>query len=359
MDEKNIIKYINELLFNHDCVIIPGFGAFIADYENAKINTTQHLFFPPSKKIAFNANIIKNDGLLAHYISEKTFVSFNEANELIKNFSTKCLSDLNNDKHLEWLNIGEFSLNSEGSIQFSPDNKVNFLTDSFGFTSFVSLPVKRETVIKQPTKIHVDRKIIKEENTKKIPLSIKRATWITLPVLLLMIWGTFNHRVMNNIYVNYSDVVSSFISEANQLTTQFKSQAYDYSKKLFPAKKIESKKSISIKNKLLSTPAKPAIDTVLSKIILKEKTIPITTDNTTIIKNEKHFYIIGGVFSEKNNAENFISNMNQKGYHAQIIDQTKSGNYRVSIAVGADQPDASKQLQNIRNEGYSAWILAN
>ena len=51
--------------------------------------------------------------------------------------------------------------------------------------------------------------------------------------------------------------------------------------------------------------------------------------------------------------------MNQKGYHAQIIDQSKSGNYRVSIAVGADQADASKQLQNIRNEGYSAWILVN
>ena len=44
-----ITKYIQELLFVHDCVILPGFGGFVANYRPAKIDENQQIVHPPSK----------------------------------------------------------------------------------------------------------------------------------------------------------------------------------------------------------------------------------------------------------------------------------------------------------------------
>ena len=62
-----IDNYICELLYDHDCVIIPGLGGFIANFEPARIIRKQHTIMPPSKKIAFNGKLKNNDGLLADF----------------------------------------------------------------------------------------------------------------------------------------------------------------------------------------------------------------------------------------------------------------------------------------------------
>ena len=46
---KDITVYIRELLFRHDCVIIPGFGAFIGNYFPSHIDRNEGLFYPPVK----------------------------------------------------------------------------------------------------------------------------------------------------------------------------------------------------------------------------------------------------------------------------------------------------------------------
>ena len=58
---QKIDKHINELLYNHDCVIVPEFGGFVTNYASAKIHPVQHTFTPPSKNIVFNKNLKNND----------------------------------------------------------------------------------------------------------------------------------------------------------------------------------------------------------------------------------------------------------------------------------------------------------
>jgi len=63
-----INQYIKELLLLNDCVIIPQFGGFVANYKPATIENNK--FFPPTKEVAFNNKLTSNDGLLINYISE-------------------------------------------------------------------------------------------------------------------------------------------------------------------------------------------------------------------------------------------------------------------------------------------------
>ena len=57
--------YIAELLEEHDCVIVPDFGGFVANYAPANVNSINHRFDPPYRKISFNKLLVHNDGLLA------------------------------------------------------------------------------------------------------------------------------------------------------------------------------------------------------------------------------------------------------------------------------------------------------
>ena len=45
----NIAKHINQLLYNHECVIVSGLGAFII-YEEEAVIDEKRGYFTPNKK---------------------------------------------------------------------------------------------------------------------------------------------------------------------------------------------------------------------------------------------------------------------------------------------------------------------
>ena len=62
-------KYIKDLLYRHECVILPNLGAFVARHTPSNIDESNSIIHPPSKIISFNAGIKENDGLLANHIA--------------------------------------------------------------------------------------------------------------------------------------------------------------------------------------------------------------------------------------------------------------------------------------------------
>ena len=77
-------QYIIQLLLTHDCVIVPGFGGFVANYCDAVHDESTHTFSPPSKKILFNSSLSHNDGLLINHIAEQLNVSYSEAEQMVR-----------------------------------------------------------------------------------------------------------------------------------------------------------------------------------------------------------------------------------------------------------------------------------
>ena len=68
---EKISKHINELLFDHDCVIVPSLGGFLASNESSHVVLPNHIIFPPYRRIAFNVYLKQNDGLLANHLVKK------------------------------------------------------------------------------------------------------------------------------------------------------------------------------------------------------------------------------------------------------------------------------------------------
>ena len=40
-------KHISNLLFDHDCVTVPGFGSFLGNYKSAEYDFKEQKFHPP------------------------------------------------------------------------------------------------------------------------------------------------------------------------------------------------------------------------------------------------------------------------------------------------------------------------
>ena len=62
--------YISDLLYRYECVIIPGFGAFLTRNQSAWIDEASNTFYPPSKVISFNRQLQANE-LKEKFIKKK------------------------------------------------------------------------------------------------------------------------------------------------------------------------------------------------------------------------------------------------------------------------------------------------
>lgn len=143
-----IEKHISDLLYRYQCVTVPGFGAFLTETVSAHVTGSASSFFPPKKVVSFNANVKNNDGLLANHVALQEKMSYELAVIKIGDLVNEWTYLLQNRNRVVLKNIGEISVNNEMNWVFEPANTVNYLTDSFGLTPFVSPEITRE-VLKQ------------------------------------------------------------------------------------------------------------------------------------------------------------------------------------------------------------------
>ena len=200
----NLERTISDLLYEHDCVIIPGLGGFIGNYAPTRINPVHHTFSPPGKTLLFNINLKQNDGLLANKIARDNGISYEEAMQLIVEFVGHSKSLLKEGKQIRLDNIGIVYIDNRGALQFDQDKTINWLPDSYGLTSILSLPVQRHGL-----HIRHEKKTRGRATRKKrlFPAPLKWAAILALPVGAAVLFGILNFDTIKNLPVSYSGLL--------------------------------------------------------------------------------------------------------------------------------------------------------
>src|SRR5262245_35358051 len=129
---RELDRHICELLYDHDCVIVPQLGGFLASYSGASIHPVLHTITPPARKVAFNVYLKQNDGLLANHLSGFEHTSYLEAVNKIEAYAAACRRELAAGKRVVVEGIGILYNDAEQNLQFEPAASANFLKDSFG-----------------------------------------------------------------------------------------------------------------------------------------------------------------------------------------------------------------------------------
>ncbi|MGK0389439.1 MAG: hypothetical protein ACI94Y_002179 [Maribacter sp.] len=143
-DEKISVKgAIGELLYEHECVIVPKFGGFVKEYKPSSFDYVQGKISPPSSLLSFNDNLVVDDGLLIDFYKRKNRISLKKAQEDVKRFAKKSKITLENREVVSLPKVGRLLKDYENLIKFIPENH-NFNTETFGLPKVRYYPILRE-----------------------------------------------------------------------------------------------------------------------------------------------------------------------------------------------------------------------
>ena len=141
-------RHIEILLLDNDCVIVPGFGGFMAHYVSAIYDQTDGTFLPPKRTVGFNPKLTINDSLLTQSYVEAYDISYPDACKRIEEEVRELKGHLENEGYYELTDIGTLRVNSDGHYEFSPC-EAGILTPSlYGLGSFemkALAPAAKET----------------------------------------------------------------------------------------------------------------------------------------------------------------------------------------------------------------------
>jgi len=243
-----IAKYVGELLFDYECVVIPGLGGFIAEDKPVSINKVTDKFSPPYRKIHFNIHLRANDGLLVNHVAQQENVGYKTAKQRVDSFVHLCHKALEEGKRINFKHIGSIYFDEDKNIIFNQDEKINYNADSFGLTDIVSPSIRRETdeekvkkvvksainsAIKKPKeKSREDRKsVVEKAPRKKVMQANHRKSSFTNQLIFLVIvfflmgigymymkrdaMGYYFDRYYSHIPIFYSSVNDYFSANIN------------------------------------------------------------------------------------------------------------------------------------------------
>ena len=330
--------YISDLLYRHDCVIIPGLGGIITNYRSAQIHPVSHTLRPPSKSIRFNVNLQEDDGLLANYVSSCESISFASAQIKIERFVSSIQNDLQHKKEARLPKIGVLSVDINGIISFEPDLKVNYLPDAFGLEAIQSPAILRKSKgIDLSKQIYQGAKSIE---ARKTSFNWKVAA-VLIPLIGLSTYVSFQQEAISDKFANYAYL------------NPFKEKPAA----VYVPRTMEIKeKRIELKETKITTTPKTVLETVKANTEVKaKKTIPAPSVITTIVS--KSFHLVAGCFSSKLNANNLVAKLKKEGFEASVIGQNENGLFRVAFQSCVSRELAVSEMKKLKDSGKSTWLL--
>jgi len=365
----NINQAIQDLLFEHECVIIPKFGGFVTNYKPAFVHPKKQIVFPPSKKLSFNVNLKNNDGLLVNYISQKENISYQTAAEFITSSVEEFKNELSTNKRLALEGIGWISVNSSGALEFSPEDTHNFLRNSFGLKP-VFLPTLEELladqnnieVTPQPAESILEAEVIsiapaKEELT---PSRKRKTGWIAAAAFLgVMFVGGMQVQENSS---NIASFFSSFMpGNAANKTADFLPRLED--------EKLQFSYEEAVSELELVVNQNPELQSVFYSFEKGE----ISPDGLKVVLNKPSdeassseykssssslelFFIVAGCFQDETNADGLVKKLRRKGFDAGIFGK-KGRLHMVCYGSYTNKSAAKSALQSIKSaENPGAWL---
>ena len=308
-----IEKHISALLYRYQCVTVPGLGAFLTEIKPSYLDAGTHTFYPPKKLVSFNANVKNNDGLLANHIALQEKISYADAVAAISSAVDGWKQALHNLDIIALKNLGELGLNAEGSLVFTPNVPVNYLTQSFGLSSVVSPAVKREVF-----------KAEVEALEEKAPI-------LFTP-----------QRRRDYSYLKYAAVFAViFTAGGAGLKTYNDNRVAQQT--LAVQQKVQQKVEQQIQE------ATFFIDNPLPAVTLPLK---------VAVAEKLSYHVVAGAYQSEANAQKAVNELIAKGYKARKLKANKYGLFPVLYGSFARHTEAKNSMREIHKNGdKEAWLL--
>lgn len=383
-----IEKLIGDLLLRHNCVVVPGFGGFVARTATAKLDLASGVIYPPKKSLLFNKQLINNDGLLISTLANEQAISFTEAASQVEECVNSWNTSLFAGERITLDKVGFLFLDQEKNIGFEQDRHFNLLLNAYGLTAvnFIS----EQDIIASSAKDFSDEELVsftlagnsipvvsdeKSENVSsdKAPedfvlvaqpirkLTTRRIVKYAAAVALIPL-AFYTYWIPMKTPFLESGIVA--IDDFNPFSTV---QEGTYQKKTFT---IQVDEALRDESNLESEIEKldPSVQyyafefgDVFIPVKIRDNEIQTNETTQTEVSTELNsetgnMHYIVGCFSSVSNATNLVKTLKDAGLNAYIVDVV-NGYHRVSCGRASSSSELKKLDSKIANLQVSPWIL--
>ena len=378
-------SHLRTLLYDHDCVIIPEFGGFLTRYRPAHIHALKQTLVPPSKVLTFNRRLVSNDGLIAQEIMRREGVSFDLAMAHIQHRVAEMEMALASTQRVVLEGIGTFHADAAGTVQFTPEAGQNFHKDAFGLSSLAldtpaavaSEPEVVETGMSAEPKTEPETPVIvltptpeaapaQVERTPEAPR--KKRRWmvaaVALPLVAAGVYFMRDTLPLNGQTFGFVNAPSPVV--ASEFQPRFPEEDI-----AFPATDDQNRiAAIAESNPSLASiffdfevneMSPGGIHVVLNAAETAADTpTPEPADETPTPapanSNLDVYFVVGGAFSKKANADRLVGTLQAKGFDAYVFGQSR-GLHLVCYGSYTNKVAARKALAEVKaSENAKAWL---
>lgn len=295
-------SFLEHLLYEHECVIIPQLGGFVVNAKDFTFNEQEGKIYPKKKYVAFNEKLKTDDRLLSTEWAKNKAISLKEASLEIAELSKRLKSELTSSGTVQLGVLGTFTLNQENRISFSPNPDFNADLSVFGLfpVGLGQIPARVE---KKPVLIPAitTEDLPEISSTGHQPVKLTKSVYVY--ALLAFLIGGLGAFFLTAPATNQSQ------SSLNPI-------------------KIEKKVDVAP----VKTVAPAVVDTLPVKTIEAPVVEPV---NTPEIKEEDVIYLVAASFQSLKQAEKGLKEFKSRGFdQAEIIlknERTKF--YRISLGT--------------------------
>jgi len=301
-----IEQHISNLLYTHECIIIPDFGAFVASTISARIDTDKNILLPPSKEIGFNRSLSHNDGLLISTYAQIKGISYSLAKIEVEQLRIRIVDQLELGNEVRLEKIGTLKSDAMGNVQFTSFASENYLPDSFGLTSFHFAPDLHVKPVNENVQV---KRLLKPLSQRSI------AAAVTLMIGLFAISPKMNDVGIQNNAASTIDFLTAPHSTDDAI-------------------KVDAE--------------------VFTQTAGEEE---LTVEEQVV--EENHYFIIAGSFKKESQANTFLKQIHAAGEEQAFVLKSPKNRYRIALDGYANKPEAVNSMNNYRlkEDFKTVWVL--
>lgn len=365
-----LARHIEFLLLENDCVIVPGFGGFIAHYQPASYDEVESLFVPPLRTIGFNPQLTMNDGLLIQSYMQAYHTDYSDATRIISEKVKELKEVLYTEGFYDLVGIGTLNYTMYRTYEFNPKENGILSPTLYGLDSFQMLPLSLETEevnILKTEDIQWNNTYASRKVKRMIPNWLGNAAAVAIAVIMFFILSA----PVENTHIdegNYASLGSISLFDAIR-SQSFATTLMNQVPEVEEAPKMTEQYPKVVKVEKVAPaiqPDEPAKVTIPVKKSVATKPVELVVEKNVIEKSSpkklstKRFHIIVASLTTSSDAERMLQTYKQAGYiNASIIGNKER--FRISLCSFEEKTMAYKKLDELKQieDFKNAWMLTS
>lgn len=333
----NLALHIEYLLLHHDCVVLPGIGAFINVRHSAAYDETNRLWTPMTREVRFNGALKHDDGLLSTSYARKNSVDFSQGRELLREDLNRLKTTLNEDGEVTMGNLGILSYN-EGVLSFRPLQGALQRAMSSGYSQVI-IPGKIDDVPQVG--------ITEDKKEASVPLSVENENNPASQADTLILVDT-----SKNYYIRINKKLARTAASLLLITVIVLSVFLPGANRA----KIDKASVLPLEQVILSKIPQRSEALEVDELMKEDESSTQEIQTNITEKAEKNYHIIVGTFMTEKEAEAYRHQNLSEKYSLQLV--ATPTRVRVSAMSSADRSQLVRLMQTAEFQQIfpQSWI---